>query len=59
MAPANHVETLALFMKAVCGPQMWDRDHSIVPLPFDEAEYRNDQKLKVSAQGVFQDSLQE
>jgi len=47
MAPANQCSTLALFMRTVCTPKMWELDHSVVPLPFNESEYQSSAKLKV------------
>jgi len=47
MAPANQCSTLALFMRTVCTPKMWELDHSVVPLPFNENEYQSSAKLKV------------
>lgn len=33
---ARDVDTLALAIKAVCVPKMWELDPSVPPLPFNE-----------------------
>ena len=44
---ATDVETLAVCMKTSLVEEMWNEDHSLVQLPFDDAKYSNKNKLKV------------
>lgn len=45
---ARNVDDCAAFMKAVLVPRMFDHDVSLVPMPFDEKVYQNQDKLRVA-----------
>ena len=53
MAP--DVDSLALFMKSICVDRMYELDHSLVPLPFNDQEYQKQDKLRVGYYTSYHD----
>eukprot|EP00977_Amphora_coffeiformis_P022259 scaffold10697_cov151-Amphora_coffeaeformis.AAC.2 len=45
---ARHVDDCAAFMKAVLVPEMFDKDVSLAPMPFDEKIYQSQDKLRIA-----------
>ena len=44
---AKTVDDCAMFMKAVCTPDLFAGDLNVPPLPFDEEAYQDKTKLKI------------
>lgn len=44
---ARTVDDCALFLKAVCGPDMFDGDVSLPPVPFDDQSYNKKGPLRI------------
>ena len=44
----RNVDDCALYMETICGPDIWESDVYVPPVPFSKAEYQAKDKLKIA-----------